>query len=90
MYKTTYKQIKWLTQSEWSQEVKDLFGELQPTMIEMAYYTPSYANWSYTVGITWLNGKCYEVVTRFGEVRGGRELMADVFNKHNTARKAGL
>lgn len=85
--RTTYKIIKWLTESEWSQDVRDVFGDLQPNMIEQSYYTPSDANWSYVVGITWLNGKCYELVTQFGVVVGGRELQMDHYNKWNTDRK---
>lgn len=86
MDKTTYKRIKWLTQSEWAQEVRDIFGNFQPQIIEQSYYTPGGCNWSYTVGITWLDGKCYEVVTRFGSVEGGRELQAEHYNNRNTER----
>jgi hypothetical protein len=87
MYKANYKQVKWLINSDWSQEVRDIFGDYQPHMVEQAYYTPSQANWSYVIGITWLDGKCYELVTRFGSVEGGRELQAEHYNQWNTERK---
>lgn len=88
MNKTTYKRIKWLTESEWSQDVRDVFGNFQPSLlIETGYYTPSQANWSYIVGIVALDGKLYEVVTRFGSVEGGRELQFEHNNEWNTTRK---
>jgi hypothetical protein len=74
MYKATAKNIKWLKDSEFSQEVIDTFKGIQPLGYEVAYYTPSYANWSYRVMITPHAGNLYEAVTQFGEVVGGRLL----------------
>lgn len=47
---------------------------LQPSGHVLAYYAPSQANWSYQIGIYTVNGKLYELVTRFGSVEGGRAL----------------
>ena len=75
MYKASYKDIKWLLGCDDSAEVKELFKGIQPSGLEVAYFAPSApsgANWRYRVLITTLNDKHYEVVTVFGEVKGGR------------------
>ena len=78
MYKATYKDIKWLIDSDFADEVRDIFKDRQPQGYEVAYYTPSGANWSYRILLTTaqIMGKprVFEVVTVFGEVKGGREL----------------
>lgn len=86
MNKVKYEHIKWLTKGEWSEGVRQAFGNVQPVGFAYGYYTPSYANWSYTVMITGINGKFYEVVTRFGSVEGGREIDLDRFDQWNTER----
>ncbi len=89
MYKAKASDIKWLTESEWSNEAVEAFGNVQPSGIEIAYYSPSGANWSYTIMITAIDGKFYELVTRFGAVEGGREINLEHYNKWNTERQEG-
>lgn len=74
MYKATYKNIKWLLDCDGSRDVEKIFEGIQPRGYDIAYYTPSTANWCYGVSIVKLDNKIYEVVTQFGVVRGGREL----------------
>ena len=47
---------------------------LQPSGHVLAYYMPSSADWSWQIGIYTVNGKQYELLTRFGSVEGGREV----------------
>lgn len=86
MNKYNYKYIKWLTDSEWSEDVRKAFGDVQPHGAEVGWYSPSQANWSYIVMITAISGKYYEVVTRFGSIEGGREIDLKHFDQWNTER----
>ena len=78
MYNSKIKaaDIKWLKDSEWSHEAVEAWGDIQPEMggLEVGYYTPGGCNWSYRVIIASLDGELWQVVTRFGEVMGGRKL----------------
>jgi len=53
------------------EEAQELIGT-QPSIHQIAYFTPSSANWSYLVGIVKYKNNFYEVVTIFGEVRAVR------------------
>ncbi len=86
MDKTTYKNIKWLTENDWSDDVREVFKGIQPIGYEHAYYRPSNCNWSYVVMVTAFKGKFYEVVTRFGSVEGGRELELARFGEFNNEK----
>ncbi|HWT40485.1 MAG TPA: hypothetical protein VN081_04455 [Dongiaceae bacterium] len=64
--------IKWGEQNE---VVASLIkGGAQPSLYETGYYWPSNANWAYIVGVAVIDGKAYELLTRFGSVEGGREI----------------
>lgn len=89
MYKAKASDIKWLTESEWSDDAIKAFAGHQPSGIEIAYYAPPQANWSYRIVITAVGGEFYEVVTRFGEVMGGRKINLAYYDKWNTDRKEG-
>ena len=41
----------------------------QPSVYELAYYTPSQANWSYIIGLVTIDNVPYKVVTVFGQVK---------------------
>lgn len=41
----------------------------QPSVYEIAYYTPSNANWSYRIGLVEVDGLLYKVVTVFGAIK---------------------
>lgn len=68
----TYRDVKWF--NKYGQDVAKLFGNIQPQGEQIGYYHPSQANWSYEFLIVKLDGKLYEVMTRFGSVEGGREI----------------
>lgn len=68
-----YTDVKWF--NKYGQDVAKLFGNIQPMGETIDYYHPSQANWSYQFMIVKLNGKLYEVMTRFGSVEGGREII---------------
>lgn len=68
-----YKTVQWF--NKYGQEVAELFGEIQPRGERVGYYHPSQANWSYEFLIVKFKGKLYEVMTRFGSVEGGREII---------------
>lgn len=80
MYKADYKTVQWFT--KYGQEVyvgngeakpiKEVFGDTQPQGMDVAYYSPSGANWSYIFKYVNVNGAIYEVMTRFGSVEGAR------------------
>lgn len=69
----SYQDVKWM--NEYGQDVANLFGKIQPQGEQIGYYHPSQANWSYIFMIVKLNNKLYEVMTRFGSVEGGREII---------------
>ena len=46
--------------------------DLQPSLETIGYFSPSGANWSYIVCYTRINGDVYLVVTRFGQIVGGK------------------
>ena len=48
-------------------KAKELVGK-QLQIRGIAYYTPSNANWSYTIGMVKVGNNTYDVVTRFGEI----------------------
>jgi len=68
-----YKDVKWF--KKYGQEVAELFGKIQPRGEAVGYYHPSNANWNYQFLIVMLSGKLYEVMTQFGSVEGGREII---------------
>ena len=78
-----YNDVKWM--QKYGQDIAELFGSTQPQGEQIGYYHPSTANWSFQFLIVKLDGKLYEVMTRFGSVEGGREIILP----DNTS-KAGL
>jgi len=68
-----YQDVKW--NLEYGQDVAKLFGDMQPQGYNIGSYHPSNANWSYVFMIVKYKGKIYEVMTQFGEVVGGREVI---------------
>lgn len=52
-------------------EARELIGK-QPSVHNIAYFTPSNANWAYQVGLVKYKNNFYEVVLVFGEVRAVR------------------
>lgn len=54
---------------------KDYSGDMMaligtsPSITEIAYYTPSQANWSYIIGLLMVDGLVYKVVTLFGQIK---------------------
>jgi hypothetical protein len=70
---TAYNDVKWMQQ--YGQDVARLFNGIQPRGEKIGFYHPSPANWSYEFKIVKLDGKLYEVMTRFGDVEGGREVL---------------
>lgn len=67
-----YSDVKWYLKH--GQEVAKLFGDIQPSGEIIDSYWPSGANGAYQRVICKLDGKLYDVITRFGSVEGGREL----------------
>lgn len=78
-----YSDVKW--HLKYGQDVAELFGTVQPIGHTIGYYHPSTANWSYEFKIVSFKGKIYEVMTRFGAVEGGREVIL-----HDNTDKVGL
>lgn len=78
-----YKDVQWMYTH--GDDVAKLFDGIQPTGETIDYYQPSNANWSYQFKIVKFKGKLYEVMTQFGVVVGGREIIL-----HDEERKAGL
>lgn len=77
MYKASYKDVKnIIDNTEWDDRA--FKRNEQPYNREIAYYTPSNANWSYRIGIARGNDNyIYETVTVFGVVRGYRMLLTN-------------
>ena len=71
MYKASYKDIKNLIdKTEWE---KNIFGkDEQVNGYQIAYFSPSSANWAYRIEIVKRNNRFYEVITVFGGVKGYR------------------
>lgn len=78
-----YSDVKWYL--KYGQEVAELFGSIQPIGEHVSFYHPSTANWSWEEKLVSYKGKLYMVLTRFGSVEGGREVI--LFDNTN---KAGL
>ena len=53
----------------------------QPRIYTTGYYTPSNANWSWEFGLVKIDGITYELLTRFGQVGGGREIYIPEYMK---------
>lgn len=69
--KCKYKDIKDIY--EWCEKyaddmAKELLGK-QLSIHEVAYYTPSQANWSYRLGVVKVDSRVYEVVEVFGAIK---------------------
>lgn len=43
--------------------------DTQPSVYDIAYYTPSQANWCYKIGLVSVDGEIYKVITVFGHVK---------------------
>jgi hypothetical protein len=76
MYQATREDIKWLKQ--WGQE-NEVVSELikngaQPTLTMIGYYSAPSWNWAYQIGIVRIGTEFYELLTQFGQVKGGREI----------------
>ncbi|MBO7731328.1 MAG: hypothetical protein J6S67_02195 [Methanobrevibacter sp.] len=54
----------------------------QPIISEIAYYTPSQANWSYRIGIFKLKDTYYQAVTVFGQVKAVRPMCMAEYNQN--------
>lgn len=85
MYKATYAQVKQLIEAgKMSPVVTQLKSKgIQPTGYVIASYRQSGANWAYQIGIYNINGKKYELLTRFGAVEGGHEIYLVDFTTNN-------
>lgn len=70
----TYKEIKdWYLNDEESKEnAKKYFGDKQPSIHEIGFYSAPSWNWGYRIGIVKTKGKYFEVVTQFGAVVSAR------------------
>lgn len=68
-----YQDVKWY--EKYGKDVAKLFGTIRPQGHAIGYYHPSNANWSYEFKIVKFKGKIYEVMTQFGTVKGGREVI---------------
>lgn len=68
-----YSDVKWYL--KYGQEVKELFGSIQPIGETVGYFHPSQANWSWEEKLVSYQGKLYLVLVRFGSVEGGREVI---------------
>lgn len=83
MYKATAKDIK--TLQKWGEQdevvLKMMKEGAQPSIFQTGYYWPSNANWAWQIGITQVNGKTYELLTRFGSVEGGRQITIPEYKK---------
>lgn len=53
---------------QYDEKMYSLIGT-QPSCYEIAYYTPSQANWSYRIELLMVDNILYKVVTVFGEIR---------------------
>lgn len=49
-------------------------GKRQPPIYQTGFYSAPSWNWGYYLGIVATNGKTFEVVTQFGEVKAAREI----------------
>ena len=49
-------------------------GMIQPSIFATDYFHPSQANWSWQIGLVKIDGITYQLLTRFGQVEGGREV----------------
>jgi len=91
MYKAKSSNIKQLI--KWGKEdkvVKHLIDSgAQPSLFYIAFYSPSQANWSYQIGIANVDGRLYELVTRFGSVEGGRELTPPLYGTDGSYNISG-
>lgn len=89
--KATAKDVKWL--QVWGQEdevvSKLIENRTQPDIFPTAWYSPSTANWSWTIGIAKIGRSYYELLTRFGAVEGGRRIHLPEYNM-NLLNKRGL
>lgn len=54
---------------DYSEDMYNLKGKSIDNITQIAYYTPSQANWSYIVGILMIDGCIYKVVTVFGQIK---------------------
>lgn len=76
MYKATMRDVRDL--QRWGKEdevvAKLMADQNQPPLRYVAYFSPSQANWSWQIGLVCINGRTYELLTRFGVVEGGRQI----------------
>jgi len=69
------KQLQvWGKEDEVIQKLMATNGKVQPDIFRTDYFAPSQANWSWQIGIAKIGKKHYELLTRFGQVEGGREV----------------
>lgn len=74
--KATYREVKELIDyTDWENQKAFKKGDQPISVHRTGYFAPSGANWAYQFGITrGRDGKVYEVVTVFGEVRGFQQI----------------
>lgn len=76
MNTTSYKDLKaWYLNNEQAvANAKQYFGDNQPNIHEIGFYSAPSWNWGYRIGIVGVNDMWFEVVTQFGSVVAAREI----------------
>lgn len=76
MYRATAKDVRDLQRWGKDDEVvaRLMADQEQPPTHNIAYFSPSQTNWSWQIGLVNVQGKTYELLTRFGVVEGGRQI----------------
>ena len=72
----SYKNLKnyHLENEEAKENAKKYFGDKQPNIYRTGFYSAPSWNWGYQIGIVGTDGKWFEVVTQFGQVKSAREI----------------
>jgi len=63
-----------LNSEENKKTAREVFGDVQPYVIQTGWYSSPSWNWSYLVGIAKRGGEVYRVVTAFGQVEAAQKL----------------
>lgn len=73
----SYRDLKaWYLNNDTALQNADIYfkGKRQPSIYTTGFYSSPSWNWGYYLGIVGSNGKWFEVVTQFGEVKAAREV----------------
>lgn len=73
----SYRELKdWYLENDTACQNADIYfkGKRQPSIHGTGFYSAPSWNWGYHLGLVSANGKVFEVVTRFGEVKAAREV----------------